>query len=101
MVLFDSRFRSKYRDAVHKARSEKMRCVKLENGLYYVARREGNHGRYLVQVDSTKTGMFATCRTIRGAACPSFGVCAHLAKVYESMIAEGFRIGRKERSRAA
>lgn len=98
MVLFDSKFRRKYRPVVKKARSEKVRCVRLEDGLYYVARREQGHGRYIVQVDQTNSGMFATCRTIRGAACPSYGVCVHLAKTYEAMVAEGFRIGRRERA---
>jgi hypothetical protein len=71
--------------------------VRLESdGLFYVARRELGHGRYIVQVDETKTGLFATCRTIRGAACPAYGVCVHLAKVYETMIASGRKIQRRE-----
>lgn len=100
MVLFDSRFRRKYRDAIRKARGEKIRCVRLRDGLYYVARRDKQkpHGEYIVSVEATKTGMFATCRTIRGAACPSYGVCVHTAKVYETMIAEGHKIERRERA---
>lgn len=98
MVLFDSRFRSKYRSVVRKARAEKIRCVRLEDGLYYVARKQKGHGRYIVQIDSTDSGMFATCRTIRGAACPSYGVCVHLSKVYEAMVAEGHAITRRERA---
>jgi hypothetical protein len=96
MVLFDSNFRLKYRSLIKMARQEKIRCVRLENGLYYVARRAKGHGRYIVQVDQTKTGLFATCRTIRGANCPSFGGCVHLATVFERMVAEGLRIGRRE-----
>lgn len=98
MVLFNSQFRSKYRSVVKKARAEKIRCVKLLDGLYFVARKSPGHGRYIIQVDATDTGMFATCRTIRGAACPSFGVCVHLVTVYERMVADGFRIGRRERA---
>jgi hypothetical protein len=96
MVLFDSRFRTKYRSLVKKSRAEKIRCVRLDDGLYFVARKAKGHGRYIVQVDATDSGMFATCRTIRGAACPSFGVCVHLASVFEKMVAEGHRIGRRE-----
>lgn len=98
MVLFDSRFRRKYRSLVRKARAEKIRVVRLEDGLYYSARREAGHGRYLVFVDSTKTGMFATCRTVRGASCPSYGCCVHTAAVFERMIAEGHKITRRERA---
>jgi hypothetical protein len=98
MTLFDSRFRRNNRSLIRKARAERIRCVRLEDGLYYVARKAKGHGRYIVQVDSTDSGMFATCRTIRGAACPAFGVCTHLAVVFERMVAEGHRIGRREQA---
>ncbi len=94
MVLFDSRFRSKYRNVVRKARAEKIRCVRLEQGLFYVARRAANHGQYLVSVVSTNSGMFANCRAIYGAACPSYGVCVHVAVVFERMVAEGHKLER-------
>src|SRR6266849_6269212 len=98
MVLFNSQFRSNYRTLIQNARKERVRCVRLEDGLYYVARRGKGHGRYIVQVDSTDSGMFATCRTIRGGSCPSYGCCTHLAVVFERMVAEGFSIGRKQRA---
>lgn len=100
MIVFDSKFRTKYRPLIRKARTEKIRCIRLENGLYYVARREAGHGRYIVQVDATQSGMFATCRTIRGAACPSYGGCVHIAKVFEAMVSEGHKIGRKQQEAA-
>lgn len=96
MVLFDSKFRRKYRKAVKQSRAERIRCVRLRNGLYYVARRASGHGEYLVSVNATNSGMFGTCRTVRGASCPAYGVCVHLATVFERMIAEGHRIGRRE-----
>jgi hypothetical protein len=96
MVLFDSKFRTRYRSLVRKARAEKIRVVRLESGLYYVARRESGHGRYIVQVDETKSGIFATCRTIRGAACPSRGCCVHLVTVFEKLIKDGRKIQRRE-----
>lgn len=101
MILFDSKFRKKNRDAVKKARAEKIRCLKLRNGLYYAARKSSEHGEYLVYVESTDSGMYATCRTIKGGPCPAYGTCVHLATVYERMVAEGFRIERKERKDAA
>lgn len=101
MVLLTNKFRKDHADAVLKARTEKFKYRKLDPGLYYVRRVEEGHGRYLVQVDETKTGVFATCRTIRGAACPSYGCCAHIAKVYEVMVEDGRRIIRRERSQAA
>lgn len=99
MVLFDQKFRSKNRSLIRKARQEKIRCYKLEEDLYFVARREANHGRYLVYLDATKSGVFATCRTIKGAACPSWGKgCVHIAKVYEAMITEMNKRERKSQA---
>jgi len=92
------RFRSKYRNLVRKARAEKIRCVRLEVNLWYCARRAKGHGQYLVSVDSTDSGHFATCRTIRGAACPSYGRCVHIAKVFEAMVAKGHEIQRNEKA---
>lgn len=88
MTLLDSKFRSKNRSLVKMARQEKIRCYQLETDLYYVARRAKGHGQYLVYLNATKSGLFANCRTIRGAACPSFGACVHIAKVNESLRAE-------------
>lgn len=96
MVLFDSNFRAKNREAIKKARSEKIRVVRLEENLYYCARRAKGHGRYLVQLDVTKSGLFANCRTIRGASCPSYGCCTHIAAVYERMVAQVFKTEKKE-----
>lgn len=96
MTLFDQKFRSKHRSLVNKSRREKLRCVKLEENLYYCARRAANHGRYLISLTATKTGLFATCRTTTGAACPSFGCCIHICKVHEALKAELNKRERKE-----
>lgn len=94
MVLLDAQFRSKYRSLVSKARREKIRCVELESDLWYAARRARDHGRYLVYLAQTKTGLFSTCRTIKGAACPSYGGCVHQAAVYERLRA---KLNKRER----
>lgn len=97
MVIFDNNFRKNYPEAVYKARTEKIRVVKLEDNLYYVARRAAGHGRYLVYLDVASTGtVTATCKTLRGVACPSYGCCAHLAKVFLRLEAEVKKIQRKD-----
>lgn len=101
MTLIDHTFRSKYRSLVQNVRTEKIRVVKLRAGLFYVARQAKGHGEYIVTVRQTKTGIFATCRTIYGAACPSFGCCTHICAWHERAVADGRRELKKERQQVA
>lgn len=100
MIEISNNFRSRYRSAVRKARAERIRCVKLEEGLFYVARRAENHGRYLVFIRETKSGVFATCRNLEGYPCPTTKgtdrCCAHIATAVERGIQDG-----RKRQRAA
>lgn len=102
VTLINSQFRTKYRSLVRKARTEKIRVVRLDPGIYFVARKcnEHPHGKYIVTVKETKSGMFATCRQINGASCPSFGCCSHIAAWHERAVAEGHRELRREQSAA-
>lgn len=101
MVLIDAKFRNTYRSLVQNARSEKIRVVRLRRGLFYIARKAAGHGEYLVSVKETKTGIFATCRQLYGAACPSFGCCTHIAAWHERAVADGLREMKKERQQVA
>lgn len=101
MVRISNDFRTKYRSLLKKVREEKIRTVRLEPDLFYVARRAPNHGRYVVSIEQTKTGTFATCRRVLGGACPSFGACVHIASAVESAIRDGRRKLKNESQEAA
>lgn len=98
MVLLNSQFRTKWRALIRNARAEKIRVVKLDPGLYYVARRAKGHGRYLVSVQETSSGIFANCRQIYGASCQSYGCCTHVAAVFERMVNDGQRALKGQRA---
>lgn len=100
MILIDNNFRSKYRSLIKHVRTEKIRVVKLEPGVFYVARKSKGHGQYIVTVKETKTGIFATCRRLYGGPCAAFGCCTHICAAVLRMFADGRREQRKE-SRAA
>lgn len=96
MVRIENNFRDKYRSLVRRVREEKIRVVRLEGDLWYVARRASGHGRYIVSIEQTKSGTFATCRQINGASCPSFGCCVHIVSAVEAGIRDGRRKLKKE-----
>lgn len=98
VTLIDSQFRSKYRSLIQNVRTEKIRVVRLEPGLFFVARKAAGHGKYIVTVKETKTGIFATCRTVEGRNCPSFGCCTHVAAWHERAVADGLRELRREQA---
>lgn len=100
MVEITNSFRQKYPNAVRMARTEKVRCVKLESQLFYVSRRSPGHGRYLVFIRETRSGVFATCRSLEGYPCPTTKgtdrCCVHIAAAVERGIREGRKRERKE-----
>lgn len=98
MVLIDNNFRKRYASLVKRARVEKIRVVRLEPGLFFVARKAKGHNKYIVTVKETHTGIFATCRQVYGAACPSFGCCTHIAAWHERAVADGRRELKKEQA---
>lgn len=96
MVRIENNFRTKYRSLCKKVREEKIRTVRLEPDLFYVARRASGHGRYIVSIEQTKSGTFATCRQTNGHSCPSFGACVHICAAVQSGIRDGRRKLKKE-----
>src|SRR5688500_8827594 len=85
LIEITRRFTSWNREAIRKARNEKIRCVRLEPNLYYAARREAGHGRYLISFFQKRGSWWATCSTIRGDPCPSTAgkrCCIHIAISY-------------------
>lgn len=96
MILIDNTFRRKHRDAVRLARKEPFTVKHLDQGLYFVCRKAEGHGKYIVTIQVTKSGIFTTCRRVYGGSCPSFGCCAHIAAWHERAVANGRRLQRKE-----
>jgi hypothetical protein len=102
MIEITPTIRTKYRSAFTKARTEKIRCVRLESDLYYVARREAGHGRYLVRFFHTGEGVSVVCSSIYNQPCESTKkpgqCCVHIAAAVE----RGIKLGRaRERKEAA
>lgn len=96
MVRIENNFRDKYRSLARRVREEKIRVVRLEGDLWYVSRRSPGHGRYIVSIEQTKSGTFATCRQTNGASCPSFGCCVHIAACVERAIQHGRKLKTQE-----
>src|SRR5688572_103387 len=100
MIEIGNNFRKRYASAVRSARTERIRCVKLRPGLWYVARKAEGHGEYLVFIRETSSGVYATCRAVSGSACPTTKgsvCCVHIACAVEHGIDEG----RKRQGKAA
>lgn len=103
MIEITNDFRSKYASVVRKSRTEKIRVVRLEVDLYYVARREKGHGRYFVKLVTDEEGkVTAECRFVNGWRCQGTmkrgSCCTHIAAAIE----RGIQLGRKkERKQAA
>jgi hypothetical protein len=76
--------------------------VRLENDLYYVARRESGHGRYLVRFFNSGERVSAVCSSVYNQLCDSTKkpgqCCVHIAAAIE----RGIKLGRaRERKEAA
>lgn len=102
MIEITSNFRSKYASVLRKARTEKIRCVRLEVDLYYVARRESGHGQYLVRFFHKGNTVSAVCATIFNEGCKGCWqgrCCTHIAAAVLRGIAHGRK--RKQESEAA
>ena len=102
MIEITKNFRSKYSSVIRKARTEKIRVVRLEVDLYYVARRAAGHGQYLVRFFHKGNAVTAVCANIFNQACKgTWGqgkCCTHIAAAVE----RGIQLGRKkERQQAA
>lgn len=102
MIEIGNNFRKRYASAVKKARAERIRCVYLDPGIWYVARRAPGHGQYLVRFFDTPDPekVTAVCSTIYNQACPSSlgkKACVHIALAHERAI----RDGRKKQRKAA
>jgi hypothetical protein len=100
MIEITQNFRTKYRSSVQKARREKIRVVRLENDLYYVARRASGHGRYLVRFFHKSDSVSAVCATVYNESCKGCWqgrCCTHIAAAVE----RGIKHGREKRKKAA
>lgn len=104
MVIVSPDIRSRFPNAFKKVRKERIRCVRLDVDLYYVARVALGHGRYIVRFFETpainETKVKVQCRSIDGALCQgAWGdrLCAHAAAAIE----RGIKHGRKRRKVAA
>lgn len=92
MIELTGNFRTRYRSAVTKARREKIRCVRLEPDLYYVARREAGHGQYLVRFNAKGNEVWAECHTLGQVPCKGCWqerCCVHIATAVERGIKHG------------
>lgn len=104
MIGVSKDIRARFPSAFKKARKERIRCVRLAVDLYFVARVNPGHGRYIVRFFEipglNETRVKVQCRSIDGDPCRgSFGnrLCAHAAKAIEA----GIRHGRKKQKAAA
>lgn len=99
MIAITRNFRSKYPGAVRKWRNERIRVVKLESDLYYVARRAEGHGQYLVRFFHKGKSVSAVCANIFNQACKgTWGegkCCTHIAAAVE----RGIQLGKKQQRR--
>jgi hypothetical protein len=102
MILIDNNFRKTHRRAVQLARADRFTVKHLDQGLYFVARKDKSkpHGQYTVTIKETKSGMFATCRRIYGGSCPHFGCCAHIAAWFIRAVEQGKKLQRRESNAA-
>src|SRR6185295_8696553 len=96
MIEITNSFRTKYASVVRKSRAEKIRVVRLEVDLYYVARRDSGHGQYLVRFFHKGNSVTAVCANIFNQACKgTWGkgkCCTHIAAAVE----RGIQLGRKK-----
>lgn len=101
MIPITPDIRKRFAAAFRKARRERIRCVRLECDLYYVARRADGHGQYLVRFFNKGADVTAVCGTINNERCKGTfqdRCCVHIAAAVES----GIKHGRaKQESRAA
>lgn len=99
MVVIDSSFRTKHASVVRKARTEKIRVVRLESDLYYVSRRAAGHGRYMVKFFNAET-VRATCTSVYDEPCRGSWkdrCCTHIAAAVE----RGIKLGREKKPHEA
>lgn len=92
MIEITNNFRSVYRSAIRKARSERIRCVRLEDDLFYVARREPGHGRYIVRFFHKGQTVSAVCSSIYNEVCRGCWngrCCVHIALAFERSVQDG------------
>ena len=100
MIAITQDIRSRFPSSFRKVRRERIRCVRLEVDLYYVARRADGHGQYLVRFFNKGQDVTAVCGTINNERCKgSFNdrCCVHIAAAVES----GIKHGRKRRETRA
>jgi hypothetical protein len=105
MILVSNDIRSRYPKAFKKARRERIRAVRLETDLWYCARRESGHGRYLIRFKvlpaiSGGEQVYVECRDVEGQRCKGTfkdNCCVHIAEVID----RGVKHGRKQQKRAA
>lgn len=105
MIGIDNSFPVKYRSAWKKARTERIRCVRLEDNLFYVSRRDTKrkHGRYLVRLFWIPTvggdkQLKMQCRDIENnpcRGCYSGKACAHIGIVVLRAFKRGRRMERQ------
>lgn len=105
MIELTPDFRTRYRTAIRRARTERIRVIRLEDNLWYVARREKGHGRYLVRMFHQGEAVSAVCSNIYNQPCESTkkpGVaCIHIAAAVEHGIRDGRRRQKREGKQAA
>lgn len=99
MVLITKDIHSRFPNAFRKARNEKIKCIRNDVDLYFVARAAPGHGRYYVRFFETmglnETKVKVQCRSVEGEPCRGMyreQLCAHAAKAIES----GIKHGRKK-----
>jgi hypothetical protein len=99
MIPITSDIRNRFPSAFRKARVERIRCVRLEPDLYYVARRAQGHGQYMVRFFNRGADVTAVCGTINNERCKGTfqdRCCVHIAAAVESGIKHGRKSQRRE-----
>ena len=104
MIFVTPDIRSRFPNAFRKVRNERIKCLRLDVDLYFVARKASGHGRYYVRFFETmglnETRVKVQCRSVEGEPCRGMyreKLCAHAAKAIES----GIKHGRKRKAVAA